>query len=338
VVIVIRIDIVGGSLGGLSAALSLKRLDRTLDVVVHEKYNAIGYNHEGRRCGEGYEIEPDWNHWQPTERSIFNHIQQIETIVGKKTYRAHQPPGTFYMLNRQEFICQLARDAEGLDVEINTGDKIHSVDELDGEYIVDASGCPSTIKKSLGLHQGIVGSTYQQTIEGCNWFAPHVIKVIFFDASGYYWVFPRDPKKREINLGLGIVSGHHQNLKQMLEDFKSYHQIEGTVNYVTGGLIPAGLQRPLRHRNILFVGDAGVGTFPLLGAGIYRALLSGEIAAKCLVRHRPEQYPYKIYQAFIKWEVLGKTFLHMSNVLGHIGKHALFAFYHAYLDVWYSSH
>ncbi len=334
----IQVDVVGGSLSGLSAALSLKKLDSTIDVVVHEKYNTIGHNYEGRRCGEGYEIERDWQHWQPTEHSIFNRIQRVETIVGKKTYVAQQAPGAFYMLNRQEFICQLAREAEHLGVQISTGDKIRSVDELDGDYIVDASGCPSTIKKVIGLRQGIVGSTYQQTIEECNWFDPHVIKVIFFDASGYYWAFPRDPKKQEVNLGLGIIGGCHQNLKQMLEDFKAYHQIGGRVNYVVGGLIPAGIQRPLRYRNILFVGDAGVGTFPLLGAGIYRALLSGEIAARCLVHRHPEHYPYKIYQAFIKWEVLGKTFLHTSNVLSHIGKHALFAFYHAYLDVWYSFH
>jgi len=335
-VIIIKIDIVGGSLGGLSTAISLKRLDKNIDVVVHEKYKTIGYNHEGRRCGEGYAIEDEWKKWQPTGNSIFNTIKTVETIVGDKTYTAQREPGTFYMLNRQEFICQMAREAERLGAEIRTDDKIRSIDDLDGDYIVDASGCPSSIKKQLGLNKGINGVTYQQTLEDSNWFIADTIKVIFTDAIGYYWVFPRNPEKREINLGLGVVGAQGHNLKDMLETFKQKHNIDGKVNYVVGGLIPAGIQRPLRYRNILFVGDAGVGTFPLLGAGIYRALISGEIAASCLSQACPERYPKAIYQAFIKWELIGKTFLRMDQVLMNIGKNALFAVYHLYLDCWYS--
>jgi len=51
-VIKIKVDIVGGSFGGLSAAISLKEINKSIDVIVHEKHKEIGYNHEGRRCGE----------------------------------------------------------------------------------------------------------------------------------------------------------------------------------------------------------------------------------------------------------------------------------------------
>ena len=94
----------------------------------------------------------------------------------------------------------------------------------------------------------------------------------------------------------------------MLEDFKKEKNIQGKINYVLGGLIPLGLQRPFMYKNILFVGDAGVGAFPFTGQGIYRALLSGDIAGNCIAKGIPKKYPYKITQAFIKWEVMGKIF------------------------------
>jgi flavin-dependent dehydrogenase len=95
-------------------------------------------------------------------------------------------PDACFMLNRQEFICQLARQAESLGVIIKTGVLIKSVSELEGDYIIDASGCPSVIKRELDLNRGILGIGYQQTLEDCNKFVSNTVKVIITD---YSWVF-----------------------------------------------------------------------------------------------------------------------------------------------------
>lgn len=334
----IKIDIVGGSIGGLSTAISLKKHDKNLNVVVHEKHKNIGHNYEGRRCGEAHSIEGEWAKWKPEKKSIFNNIKTVITIIGDKKYILHRAPGTSCILNRQEFICQLAREAEQLGATIQTNDKIKSIQELDGDYIIDASGCPSSIKRELGIDKGVRGNTYQQTLEDCNCFVSDTVKIIFAGSFGYYWIFPRNPEKREINLGVGIIGNSNYRLKEMLEAFKKEQGIEGKINYVTGGLIPAGLQKPLRYKNILFVGDAGVGTFPLLGQGIYRALMSGEIAGNCIAAGHPEQYTRIIYQNFIKWDLIGKTFLRINYILNKIGKKSMFSGYHLYLDFWYSFH
>ena len=63
--ITIKVDIVGGSISGLTAAKSLKENDESIKVVVHEKYKEIGYNREGRRCGEAHSIESIWKKWKP---------------------------------------------------------------------------------------------------------------------------------------------------------------------------------------------------------------------------------------------------------------------------------
>ena len=75
--ILIQVDIVGGSISGLSTAISLKQHDKSIDVIVHEKYKKIGYNHEGRRCGEAHSIENEWKKWKPIGKSVFNLTSKI---------------------------------------------------------------------------------------------------------------------------------------------------------------------------------------------------------------------------------------------------------------------
>ncbi|MCK5258742.1 MAG: NAD(P)-binding protein, partial [Thermoplasmatales archaeon] len=41
----IKVDIVGGSISGLSTAISLKEHNESITVIVHEKHKKIGYNH-----------------------------------------------------------------------------------------------------------------------------------------------------------------------------------------------------------------------------------------------------------------------------------------------------
>ena len=323
--ICIKIDIVGGSIGGLSTAISLKEHDKTVTVIVHEKYKNIGYNPEGRRCGEAYRIEPLWNKWQPRKDIIYNEIKTLEGIIGAKKYSTPMEPGTYMILNRQAFIRQLADTAESLGVEILTNDKIMSVSDLDGDYIIDASGCPSTIKRELGLRKGIIGITYQQTLEDSNSYRANTVTIVFMETGGFYWIFPRNPEKKEINVGLGTAGGIPGNLKEMLETFKEKYNISGNCNYVTGGLVPLGLQPPLKKKNILFVGDAGVGAFPVNGEGIYRALISGDIAGECIARGYPEKYPMLITRRFVKWDIAGKMWIRISQVLRRIGPEAIFA-------------
>jgi len=238
--------------------------------------------------------------------------------IGNKIHIYDREPGTAFMLNRQEFICQLKRDAEKLGVNIQTNEKIKSSSDLDGDYIIDASGCPSSIKRELGFNKGLRGISYQQTIENCNLFDSEKINIKFLSSCGYIWIFPRNPEKREINLGIGFTSDFNYNLKKILEDFKIEHNITGQVNYTCGGLIPLGLQPPFKHKNILFVGDAGVGTFITSGAGIYRALISGDIAGKCIATGYPSRYPILIYKRFLRWEIICKVFTKTSFVFRKI--------------------
>ena len=328
-----QIDVIGGSLSGLSTAISIKEKNPSIHVIVHEKYKTIGYNHEGRRCGEAHSVEREWAKWKPLRKSIFNDIDTIETIIGKKHHVTHRAPGMSCMLNRQEFICQLARSAKKFGVVIQTNDKVKTIHDLDGDYIIDASGCPSSVKRELDIPMGITGVTYQQTLEDSNAFVSDTVKIVFYGDFGYFWVFPRDPLKQEVNLGIGVMGNFDGNLRELLESFKEEQKITGHVNYVTGGLIPLGLQKPFMYENVLFVGDAGVGAFPLTGQGIYRALVSGDIAGTCIANGCPQKYPYRIAQNFVKWDVMGKAVIYLDEVLKHVGPNAVFLSYNAFIGL-----
>ncbi len=314
----IKVDIIGAGPGGLSAAISIKEHDPGIKVIVHEKYKIIGHNHEGRRCGEAHSVEREWTKWVPVGPSIFNKILRAEVTIGNHQYVAKRPPNVAFMLNRQEFICQLARDAEEKGVEFKTSDKIRSVDDLDGDVIVDGSGCPSMVKRELGIGKGFIGTTYQETLEDATCFQPDVLRIFFSVPAGYYWIFPRNPEKKEVNIGVGTFGDYGYDLRKMLQSFKEQQQITGKINYVVGGLIPLGLQRPFLHRNILFVGDAGVGAFPFTGQGIYRALMSGDIAGRCIARNKVKHYPMIIRKEFMQWEVIGQAFAKMNLVFRRI--------------------
>ena len=119
----------------------------------------------------------------------------------------------------------------------------------------------------------------------------------------------------------------------MIEEFKQKEKISGTVSYVSGGLIPLGIQRPLKYHNILFVGDAGVGTFPYTGQGIYRALISGDDAGRLSAAGMPEKYPYITNQKFIKWDAIGKSFIYTNRVFRRINPKLVLASLNSFISV-----
>lgn len=315
----IKVDIIGAGFGGLSAAISIKEIAPTIDVIIHEKYSQIGYNPDGRRCGEAHNLKGEWTKWKPTHKSIFNTITKGELFSGDAKLCFHEKKDTAFILNRPEFLSELGKKAEQLGVRIQTDDPIDSISNLDGTYIIDASGSRNQFKRELGLKRGLNGISYQETIQDPNHFIPDTIQIFWLEQNGYYWIFPRNPENKEINVGIGFFGRKKKNLQKHLEKFKKDQGIKGEVTYVTGGIIPFGLQRPFKYKNILFVGDTAVGTFPLSGQGIYRALISGDIAGKCIAKGFPERYPSMIDHAFIsREEVIGKTFLLIIEMLKRV--------------------
>ena len=71
---------------------------------------------------------------------------------------------------------------------------------------------------------------------------------------------------------------------------------------------------------------------PITGEGIYRALLSGDIAAKCIVQNNAKKYPYEVYRSFIKWQVVGMNMIRTGNIVNNIGEKAMLFLWHQFFD------
>lgn len=325
-----QVDIIGGGLSGLATALSIKEHDPSVDVIVHEKHKKIGYNRDARKCGEAHNIESFSLKWKPSKEGIATSIYHGEIVIGNKTYVFERKPETAWILDRPSFIASLGKKAKEKDVEFRLNDSIKEVSSLSGDIIVDASGCPSIVKRNLGIPHRLVGYGFQQTIKNCSAYEDHSLKIIFDKHGGYYWLFPRHPETREMNLGIGLTINNNVKLSLLLEQFKKDHHITGTIDYSTGGLIPEGLQYPLKHKNIIFVGDTGVGTLPMNGQGIYRALLSGDIAGKYIVKQDLKGYAHEIIREFGKMDVIGKLLLRWNSLVYHINPKLVLASWNQY--------
>jgi flavin-dependent dehydrogenase len=252
-------------------------------------------------------------------------ITKGEVFIGDKKIVNYERENQGFILNRPEFLVELGKQAEDLGTIIRTDHPIQSINQLSADVIIDASGSRNQFKKELGIKRRSYGLSYQETLRNSNHYIPDTIQIFWSKKNGYYWIFPRDPNYKEINIGLGFFGRTQENLKELLQVFKQENGIIGDVDYVTGGIIPFGLQRPVKYKNILFVGDTAVGTFPLSGQGIFRALISGDIAGECIVNDKINHYPRIIRKEFIsREEVVAQTFLTVIEVVKRINQNLVF--------------
>ena len=96
-------------------------------MIIHEKYDKIGYNPDGRRCGEAHDVIGEWKKWMPSSNSIFNKITNAEVYSGNKKVVKNVKEGIGYIINRPEFLVELADRATKLGAIIKTNHKINSI-------------------------------------------------------------------------------------------------------------------------------------------------------------------------------------------------------------------
>lgn len=241
------------------------------------------------------EFVPQWISCHATfsSKSI---IQAVETMVthlpGQTSYEMKSPG---FMLDRSLFDKELVTSAVLSGAEIATETKATGLSS--GGVLVDRGSKQEIIKSSViigadGVHSSVarwvgqpsvktlVGLQYEVVIPGPQ---NHVDIFIHKDyEGGYAWFFP---KGRTANVGLGVVPSKTSHLTNLLEDFlhtlknsKKLSRVE--IVSKTGGSIPCEPCPKTVFGNILLVGDAGGHAHPITGAGIFNAVIAGEIAGR----------------------------------------------------------
>jgi len=106
--------------------------------------------------------------------------------------------------------------------------------------------------------------------------------------TGYGWVFP---KKKCINVGIGVVDGSSIKIRELWKSFVGELKTQGIISpsfsddNFKGGVLPMGgpLSKTYSNR-VLLCGDAGGFVNSYTAEGIYYSMVTGELAATTLIK------------------------------------------------------
>ncbi len=179
--------------------------------------------------------------------------------------------------------------------------------EYQARMIIGCDGANSVVARAAGLRTGNVKNDYaidmmeetpQQelsTAERDRIYIYYRIRSHY----GYGYVFP---KTDHLNVGVGfkldyylanLRGEHYSHHRSFVEDLKSKHVLEGQSNRANFRAFPLPISGPLARTHtdrVLLAGDAGGFVNALTAEGIYYAMVSGELAARAVMRGQPSGY------------------------------------------------
>jgi len=223
-------------------------------------------------------------------------VQRVEAMV------THLPDGTSYQMKSPGYILDrslfdkelvasaalagakisietkaVGLSAEGLTIERGSEKKI-----IRSKIFIAADGVHSTIARFVG--QPSLKTTVALQYEVVTPEPQNHVDVYFHKdyEGGYAWFFP---KGSTANVGMGTVPSKTAQLPTLLGNFlnvlrKSKKLRRAEIVSKTGGSIPCEPYRKTFFDNILLLGDAAGHAHPVTGAGIFNAVIGGEIAGR----------------------------------------------------------
>ena len=301
--------IVGAGPGGLSCAERLA--EHGLGVVVLEKKNVIGE----KVCAGGITWSGMINRLPEDliEKTFFQ--QFLKTRYQKVSITAAHP--IVATVNRRKLGHFMAESATKKGVEIITEARVDHIDSTavhftkagsgytaSYRYLIGADGSNSTVRRSLGLSNRRFGI-------GINYYVPqgHTDMLWNFNpltfGCGYSWIFPH-----RTCMSVGAYSGDRfLRATQLSEQLTVWLQ---TLEVQVDNLKPQAEKISYDYQGWHFdrtylVGDAAGLASPLTGEGIHPAIVSGEAAARSIIKpNHPDNSLNKLIKKHRKHELMVK--------------------------------
>lgn len=281
------IVIIGAGPAGSSAAQAAAQ--RGAKVLLIDRKQRIGVPVQ---CAE---LVPQWisRYAHFSSKCILQTIETMVTHLPDRTSYEMKGPG--YMLDRSLFDKELVTSAISSGAQISVETKVTGLspeeliiekgpkrETIKSKVIIGADGVHSSIVQWMGLPSSktIVALQYEVVID-----KPRNHVDIFFHKDyegGYAWFFS---KGKTANAGIGVIPSKASLLPTLLDHFLS-HLIDlkriPKIDILgkTGGSIPCEAPRQTVFGNILLAGDAAGHAHPITGAGIFNAIVGGEIAGR----------------------------------------------------------
>ena len=279
--------------GPAGATLAYELASRGIRVLVLEKERLPRY----KCCAGGITIRLanllDYDIHEIVEDTIYG---VIVTYKGNEYYRGRYDQPVIYTVRRDKFDYALTRRAEEagativqecpvLEVRFNSGgvEISTSISDFRTQFVAGADGVGSVVAKALGLRDyannaaAIQSEVMVSEEEMAKWKGQIGIDLGRI-SGGYGWVFP---KSDHLSIGLAYLYSRGKNIKHHYQEFMDSLNLGNyTVARWDSGLIPLcrGEVVASRDRAVL-LGDAAGLVDPLIGEGIYHAILSAKLAA-----------------------------------------------------------
>jgi digeranylgeranylglycerophospholipid reductase len=281
------IVIIGAGPAGSSAAQGAAQ--RGAKVLLIDRRQRIGVPVQ---CAE---FVPQWisRHIHFSSKCILQTVEKMITHLPDQTSYEMKSPG--YMLDRSLFDKELTTSAVlyGANISIQTialepspegvvVERRGKRELIKSKIIIGADGVLSSVARWVDQPRikTIVALQYEVVIP-----KPQNHVDIFFHKDyegGYAWFFP---KGRTANAGVGVIPSKTSLLPNLLSDLlntlkESKKVLRIEVVSKTGGSIPCNPREQTVFGNVLLVGDAAGHAHPITGAGIFDAVIGGEMAGR----------------------------------------------------------
>jgi geranylgeranyl reductase family protein len=319
--------VVGAGPAGTSAARAAAQLG--LKTLLLEK-DKVPRN---KLCGGGVTPKVLKSLGFPLPAELIEYTARSTRIhVGEHCFNFETDRTLVYMTSRTKFDSFLAGKAEEAGVELKDSTPAHRIERNDSHVQVKTSSGSFQGRMLIGA-DGMGGPTasYAQLYD--RWKPQQVAYAIeseipvgeggvrdfagaesYFDiffgvsAAGYGWVFPKDD---HLTVGVGCRLSKLRDAHALFDGFvKQIPQLRGReIPRPQAHLIPLGgiAKVPSAAERILLAGDSAGFAEPLLGEGIYFAILGGQIAAQTAAEACQkdrfdkgflDRYPKRCQQAF----------------------------------------
>ena len=174
------------------------------------------------------------------------------------------------------------------------------------EYLVGADGVYSNLRKIITGRTQRRNFAYEVTGKKSN-----DLEIYFFDKFyGYGWVIPNE--KNSV-IGIGSVA-QNSKIDAQLDEF--LNSINVKKNRLRGAFLPTGDDIFLNYKNVYFIGDSAGLISPILGEGIYYALLSAKILSESIGHDYKAQCSSML--TVIKKERIMKKYIYIDSTRNYV--------------------
>ena len=255
------------------------------------------------------------------EVTISDHVARAAVLDVRKTYRwlADQAKNEGVEIFVKTNINGVIKNDKG-DIVGVTGTNPQGEVEFHAKVIIDSSGFPSTVCKSMGFvsqwKRFGAGAEYEVRAENVDKDTWWLMVGEKYSPAGYAWIFPVSDNIVRIGVGVGKPESQvdpTERLKELMETKLGPIKKLGDIKPIEFhyGLIPNdGLSRKTVYNNLILVGDSAGQANPLVLEGIRYAIkfgrVAGKVAADAIKKEKTDEKELQTYEKNWKKEIEAK--------------------------------